>query len=197
MKKWIKRGIHTLLRFGESYTPEFARRGDKVVIAWGLTVNRPDRVYLGSYIYIGGYATFNSIGGIRIQSGTVIGSYCHIYTANHYARDDAKALPFDRREELKPVDIGKNVWIGGDVVVAPGVTIGEGAIVGCGSVVVKDVEPLAVVGGAPAKVIRFRDEERYKKLVAEDRILYKMWDFNKVVYEELGAIPESWKTEDY
>jgi len=196
MKNWLKLKFRTLMRFAESHTPEFARRGENVFIGSGLEVNRPDRVYLGGNIYIGPHATFNSLGSLRIQSGTVIGPYCHIYTANHYAKYDAEALPFDQRNELRPVDIGRNVWIGGDVVIAPGVTIGEGAIIGCGSVVVEDVKPLAMVGGLPAKVIRLRNEQRYRKLVDEGKILFQMHDVNKVVYEDLGCVPESWKTEE-
>ena len=47
-----------------------------------------------------------------------------------------------------------NFWIGFGAMISPGVTIGEGAVIAMGSVVVKDVPPLAVVGGNPAKVIR-------------------------------------------
>lgn len=197
MRKIFLLLIKRIITFSQCYTPEFARKGEKVVIAQGLIVNRPDRVYLGSYIYIGPFATFNSIGGIRIQSGTAIGPYCHIYTENHYTKDDLEALPFDWKRELRPVDIGKNVWIGGDVVIAPGVTIGEGAIVACGSVVVKDIEPLSIVGGAPAKLIKYRNKETYEKLTKEDKILYKIKDFYSISYEEIGQIPATWKDENY
>lgn len=57
---------------------------------------------------------------------------------------------------VKPVIINDDVWIGRNVVVMPGITIGKGAIVGAGAVVTKDVPPYAIVGGVPAKVIRYR-----------------------------------------
>lgn len=66
-------------------------------------------------------------------------------------------------EWVKPIEhlarvthIGNDVWIGARALVMDGVTIGDGAIVAAGSVVAKDVPPYAIVGGAPAKLIRFR-----------------------------------------
>jgi len=54
------------------------------------------------------------------------------------------------------VSIGNDVWIGQGVSIKSGVTIGDGAVIGTGAVVTKDVEPYAIVGGVPAKVIRYR-----------------------------------------
>ncbi len=66
-------------------------------------------------------------------------------------------------EWVKPVgnivritNIGNDVWIGAKSMIMDGVTIGDGAIVAAGSVVTRDVPPFAVVGGAPAKVIKYR-----------------------------------------
>ena len=52
--------------------------------------------------------------------------------------------------------IGYDGWIGANAVVLKGVNIGDGAIVGAGAVVTRDVPPLAIVGGNPAKVIKMR-----------------------------------------
>lgn len=56
----------------------------------------------------------------------------------------------------KTVIIGSDVWIGAFVKIKGGVTIGDGAIIAAGSIVTKDVPPYAIVGGNPAKLIRYR-----------------------------------------
>jgi acetyltransferase-like isoleucine patch superfamily enzyme len=58
--------------------------------------------------------------------------------------------------ETDRITIGNDVWIGINAIIKDGITIGNGAIVGAGAVVVKDVEPYSIVGGVPAKLIRFR-----------------------------------------
>lgn len=65
------------------------------------------------------------------------------------------------------VVIGNDVWIGANVLMSGGVRIGDGAIVAMGAVVTKDVPPYSVVGGVPAKIIKYRfPEEQIQKLLA-------------------------------
>ncbi|MBX9969233.1 CatB-related O-acetyltransferase [Priestia aryabhattai] len=56
------------------------------------------------------------------------------------------------------VKVGNDVWIGADVSILEGISIGDGAIIATGAVVTKDVLPYSIVGGVPAKLIRFRFE---------------------------------------
>lgn len=80
----------------------------------------------------------------------------------------------DPNHKRPPAVIGNDVWIGADVVISDGVTIGDGAVIATGAVVTKDVLPYAVVGGIPAKIIKFRFDQR-----TIDRLLaVKWWQFD-------------------
>lgn len=69
-------------------------------------------------------------------------------------------------EEYSRVNIGNDVWIGMSAMIIGGVTIGNGAVVAAGAIVTKDVPPYAVVGGVPAKVIKYRfSAETIEKLL--------------------------------
>jgi acetyltransferase-like isoleucine patch superfamily enzyme len=68
-----------------------------------------------------------------------------------------------------PVVIEDFVWLGARVTILPGVRIGEGAIVQMGAVVTKDVPPYAVVGGSPAKILKYRDQARFEQLKANGK----------------------------
>jgi len=61
--------------------------------------------------------------------------------------------------EVRPVRVGAGADIGVNAVVLPGVTIGKGAIVGAGAVVTRDVPPLTIVAGVPARVLRHRGDD--------------------------------------
>ena len=74
--------------------------------------------------------------------------------------------------------IGNDVWIGANTILLPGVTIGDGAVIGAGAVVTKDVLPYAIVGGVPAKVIRYRfSPEEIEVLL---RVKWWEWDIEEI-----------------
>lgn len=80
----------------------------------------------------------------------------------------------------KPVIIGNDVWIGAYVSILPGVHIGDGAIIAAGAVVTKDVEPYAIVGGVPAKIIRYR----FSGKVIDKFLDIKWWNWTHEEIEE-------------
>ncbi|HHV72868.1 MAG TPA: acyltransferase [Clostridia bacterium] len=126
---------------------------------------------IGDSVYIGPEARFYGLGGITIEDGVVIGPRVSILSANHnYDGVSLEYLPFDQKVVLQPVKIEQNVWIGYGSIIVPGVTIGEGAVVAAGSVVTRDVPSCAVVGGNPARIIKYRDKEVYNRLKAEKKL---------------------------
>lgn len=83
--------------------------------------------------------------------------------------DNGDAIPYGSTYVAKHVTIGDFVWFGSDVIISGNVNIGEGAIIAIGSVVVKDVPPYAIVGGNPAKIIKYRDKDHFDKLKEEKK----------------------------
>lgn len=98
----------------------------------------------------------------RIQGPLVIGNECMmgpevmIYTRNHQTKSIDIPMMDQGETESQQVTIGNDVWIGARVIILPGIKISDGAIIAAGAVVTKDVEPYAIVGGTPAKVIKYR-----------------------------------------
>lgn len=92
-----------------------------------------------------------------------------------------KSNPLYKSSALRqdaPIIIGNDVWICANVVILPGVTIGDGAIVAAGAVVTKDVPPYAIVGGVPAKIIKYRfSEDVINELI---KIKWWNWEIDKI-----------------
>ena len=135
----------------------------------GLKVNRPSRFL--SRCRFGDNCNFNGmtvLGKGRVSFGNNFhsGENCRIITQNHNF-DHGTAIPYDGTYVLKNIVIEDNVWFGDSVMVVGNVTVGEGAILGAGAVVTKDVPPGAIMGGNPARLIRYRDMEHYNRLKAE------------------------------
>lgn len=85
---------------------------------------------------------------------------------------DYDVIPFEM--ELQPPIVGHDVWIGENSTLKGGITIGHGAIIASNSVVTKDVPPYAIVGGIPAKIIKYRfDENTIQRLLTS-----KWWDYH-------------------
>ncbi len=153
-----------------------------------VTLCRPNNIaaienlVLGEYIYIGPEAWFSLRGKCTVGSGTIFGPRCRIHTSNH--RYEGGMLPYDDIYLVRDVTIGENVWIGADVSIMPGVTIGEGAVVAACCCVSKDVPPLAVVGGNPMRIIKYRDADNYYRLKAEGQIYMKLKAEGKTTTDE-------------
>jgi acetyltransferase-like isoleucine patch superfamily enzyme len=109
---------------------------------------------LGDHVFIGRGTEIDVLGSVTVGAHTVIAPRCLITDHNHGI---LPGLRIDQQScSVEPVAIGSDVWLGTGVVVLPGVKIGDGAVVGANSVVTKDVAPMTVVAGAPARFLRAR-----------------------------------------
>lgn len=84
--------------------------------------------------------------------------------------------------ELPRTTIGNDVWIGHGVSIKAGVRIGDGAVVGSGAVVVKDIPDYAIVGGVPAKIIKYRFDEDVILQLLES----KWWNLSDEILFHIG-----------
>jgi len=128
----------------------------------------------------------------------VVGNFCSIafdvtiYLGGNHRMDWVTTFPFPNNPVLEnnniersttvgtkgDVVIGNDVWIGDNVTIMSGITIGDGACIACNSHIVKDVEPYSLVGGNPAKLIKYRfTEEQIKKLL---EIKWWFWEDEKI-----------------
>lgn len=128
----------------------------------------------------------------------IVGNFCsiaanvNIYLGGNHRTDWVTTYPFGHIHNDKfnnfngvghpstkgDVIIGNDVWIGSNVTIMSGVTIGDGAVIANNSHVVKNVEPYALVGGNPAKLIRLRfTKEQIERLL---EIKWWHWDDEKI-----------------
>ncbi|XJJ57710.1 CatB-related O-acetyltransferase [Novosphingobium sp. BL-8H] len=85
----------------------------------------------------------------------------------------ARTLEASMAGRVSKIMIGNDVWIGEGVFIRRGVTIGDGAVVAARSVVTRDVPPYAIVGGAPAKIIRYR----FDPAIVGDLLALQWWKY--------------------
>ena len=99
---------------------------------------------------------------LKIGKFCSIGGNVQILLGGEHHHEWITTYPFDvlldgmTAKSKGDVEIGNDVWIGDDAMILSGVRIGDGAVIGAGSVVTKDVKDYTIVGGAPAKFIRYR-----------------------------------------
>lgn len=114
------------------------------------TIFMPWNLEMKDYSFIGPDVDCYNAAPIVIGNHAVVSQRAYLCTASH----DITLSTHPQIE--KPIVIEDKVWVAAESFVGPGVTIGEGAVVGARACVFKDVEPWTVVGGNPAKFIKYR-----------------------------------------
>lgn len=132
---------------------ETAEIGNNCVIMMGTVIN------LGAVIGDGTLLDMNVVIGGRV----IVGKHCHIGAG-------AVLAGVIEPPSAQSVMIGDNVMIGANAVVLEGVKVGNNAVIAAGAVVTKDVPENKVVAGAPAKIIKERDEKTNSKTVFIDSL---------------------------
>jgi putative colanic acid biosynthesis acetyltransferase WcaF len=124
-----------------------AQVGAQVNIYPSTHLYMPWNVEIGDWSALGEDVLVYSLGKVRIGRSVTLSYRSHVCAGTHDLNDPTLPL-------LKPpVCIEDGVWVGTEAFIGPGVTVGHGSVVGARTVVVKDVEPLAVVAGNPARPI--------------------------------------------
>lgn len=113
-------------------------------------IMEPQRLRIGSDSHVNRLCTLDARGWLSIGNSVSISHGVMLMTGGH----DYNSPSFDVK--YAPIEIGDYVWIGCGAIVLQGVKIGRGAVIAAGAVVTKDVPPLAIVGGIPAKVVSTR-----------------------------------------
>jgi acetyltransferase-like isoleucine patch superfamily enzyme len=148
------------------------------------------------------------LGRPGIVAGSTIGSFCsiadnlQIIAKGSHMIDWISTFPFSVKWGMKvplhalpptsPVHIGNDVWIASNVKIKQGVTVGDGAILATECFVTKDVPPYALVGGNPAKIIRYRfNEEQIAHLLK-----MKWWNWEDSEIKQIVPLLTSGKIDE-
>lgn len=139
--------------------------------------------WLGRHSYIG-------VDYIRAHNDTKVGKFCSIgknvaLGPSQHPSNWLSSSPFQYSDIYKvsqnqkiytfsidPVTVGNDVWIGNNTIIKDGVKIADGCIIGSNAVVTHDTEPYAIMGGVPARVIRYR----FPKKIINELVKLKWWD---------------------
>jgi len=147
------------------------------------TFTNPGNITLGDNCSLPNHTLIDGTGGVTIGNGVIFAPEVCVYSGSHnFDSPDLNALPFDNIIIAAPVVIGDYVWVGRRAMILPGVKIGTAAVIAAGSIVTKDVPEYAVVGGNPAKILKYRNVERVQHLLSQEKpFIYERFGHKKII----------------
>ena len=130
--------------------------GAACVIDYDATLECSGVLNIGARVIFGHHCTIGCKEYIEIGDDCLLAEMVSIRDHDHnFERTDVPIRV--QGATCAPVKIGRDVWLGAKVTVLRGVTIGDGAIIGANAVVTRDIPPLAIAVGIPARVVKMRD----------------------------------------
>lgn len=177
----------------------FGYIGKKVLITPPLRLSNPRNIYLYDNTYLSDATIGATHAKFILKKGAGAAGGLHIHTGNHamivgcfhaLITDDDKPEGYD-----KDIVVEEDVWMGCNVTLLSGVVIGRGSIVAAGAVVNKNMPPYSVIGGVPARFIKFKwtidqilkheeilypEQERFSRKQLEE--IFKQYNNNKIIH---------------
>lgn len=180
--------------FGNVKRKKFGQIADNVIITPSL-MGHVNNIYIGDNVGIGPYAHLStSKAKIIFMGNAVVAEHLTIHTGNHariVGRYVSEITDGDKPQGYDhDVIIEKDVWIGSNVTILEGVTIGRGCTIAAGAVVNKSTPPYSIVGGVPAKVLKYY--WTIDQIIEHERLLYP--EKERFSREELEKIFADTKT---
>ncbi|KKQ25801.1 MAG: Bacterial transferase hexapeptide repeat protein [Candidatus Woesebacteria bacterium GW2011_GWA1_37_8] len=131
------------------------KMGRNVDIMKSVKIMSPQKVEIGHYVLLNDGVIIGGQKGVSIGNYVMLSYNVNLVSENHAYQNPL--LPIKKQGYFGgPIVIDDDVWIGANAVILPNVTIGKGAIVGANAVVTNNVAPYSIVGGIPAKHIKYR-----------------------------------------
>ncbi len=155
LSHWRRWDICKKIR-GWHYTVLLNQAGTNLRLGENVKLANPRNISVGNNCYLGDEVQLYAWKSpITIGDQVLVAAGVRMITRKHGFADIELPMA-EQGYTHAPIVIADNVWIGFGAIILPGVTIGQGSIVGAGAVVTKSVEPFSVVGGVPARLIRYR-----------------------------------------
>jgi len=159
--RWLAKKIVNFLQYGNDESPFLILSNNKVKSGkdsyhnGNMIVKGKGNLVVGNYCALGQDIKF------------VLSNHTYEYPSLQYSFYIKFFNEFPYKKKEGSIVIGSDVWIGDNAILLPNITVGNGAIIGAGAIVTKDVPDFAIVGGNPAKILKYRYTDSQIKNINE------------------------------